>query len=74
MWSTGMMNGVYYEVKHYEEGSVFGICEGKISKLFMRRDRKVLISYDRGWDVRPDPAGDPEAYAVYQALLNKYNY
>ena len=72
MWSTGMMNGIYYEVKHYAEGSIFGINEGRISKLFMRKTGKTYCNYDRGWDVMPDPE-DQEAYGLYLGLLDSFN-
>ena len=33
MWSQGTEHGYTYWVKHYEEGSEFGINGGRISKL-----------------------------------------
>jgi len=65
-----------YEVKHFEEGSRFGIGEGRISKLriirrYPRRTREVC-AYDRGWCVRPDKANTADM-AAYNALLERYN-
>ena len=70
MWTTGNLNGYEYQIKHYSEGSVFGIDEGKISKLHISRDGKTVVNYDRGWDIEPV---DSEARAVYEALLLAYN-
>lgn len=70
MWTKGSINGFDYLVKHYEEGSVFGIKEGRISKLEIRKDGKSVANYDRGWDL--EPAGE-EVNAVYSELLKMYN-
>jgi hypothetical protein len=77
MWSEGILTGpetgvpYKYWVKHYEEGSEFGIDGGRISKLTIRRlnDHRDLCNYDRGWDIKP--AG--EVRAVYAMILEKYN-
>lgn len=70
MWTTGKLNGYDYQVKHYREGSVFGIEEGKISKLHIVKNGKTVVNYDRGWDIEPV---DSEARAVYESLLKAYN-
>lgn len=75
MWSKGILEidgvKVEYQVKHFEEGSVFGIDEGKVSKLFCYIGRKEIISYDRGdWDKKPTTAVSRKAY---KALLEKFN-
>lgn len=43
------------EAKVYDGGSVFGINEGRISKLFVSKkgSKKFLLCYDRGWAVKP---------------------
>ena len=78
MWSQGMIaypkTGEMYKywVKHFEEGSEYGIDGGRISKLTIHSvdgDREVC-NYDRGWDV--EPATD-EVKKVYAILLEKYN-
>jgi len=77
MWSEGiiacpMTGGKYkYWVKHFEEGSQFGIDGGKISKLTIRKvdSTRDLCNYDRGWDVKPIE----EVKAVYAIILSKYN-
>ncbi len=81
MWSDGMVRAasgtVYeYQVKHYDEGSRFGINGGRVSKLWIAArggviGRKVVVSYDRGWDIKPEDGS--EAYEVMQDLLRKYN-
>lgn len=53
MWSHGFIEGSEYWVKHYDEGSVFGIDGGRISKLTVKRGGKEIVSYERGWDVEP---------------------
>lgn len=78
MWSEGiitcpMTGGKYkYWVKHYEEGSQYGIDSGKVSKLTIRKldESRDLVNYDRGWDVEPNTN---EVKAVYAIILQKYN-
>ncbi len=70
MWTSGKIDGFEYELKHYEKGSVYGIGEGRISKLEIRKDGKILVNYDRGWDVEPK---DEAVKVIYEILLNKYN-
>jgi len=70
MWTTGTVGGYKYAVKHYEVGSYYGINDGKISKLEIRKDGKILVNYDRGWDVEPQGA---EVIEIYEALLDRFN-
>ena len=77
MWSECIIScpdmGGKYKcwIKHFEEGSRFGIENGKISKLTIRKlgETRDLCHYDRGWCV--EPVG--EVKAVYAILLLKYN-
>lgn len=69
MWSEGKIDGYDFCVKHFEEGSIFGIDEGRISKLNIRKDGIDLCDYDRGWDVEPVA----EVMPVYEKLLKKFN-
>lgn len=58
-------------IKHYEEGSRFGIEGGRVSKLTIRRfgEPRDLCNYDRGWDIEPAD----EVKTVYALILEKYN-
>lgn len=70
MWTKGKINGFDYQIKHFDESSVFGIDEGRISKLWILKDGKTYANYDRGWDIYPT---DAEAKQVYNEILKKYN-
>lgn len=70
MRTKGTMNGFEYQVKHFDEGSIYGIDEGKISKLWIAKNGKEYANYDRGWDTIPT---DPEAKKVLDYLIKKYN-
>lgn len=61
---------VRYQVKAYDEGSVFGINEGRISKLWLQIGDCTVANYDRGWDVEPTCE---EANLALCILLNDYN-
>lgn len=57
MWKEGSIkvNGdiFRYWMKQYDKGSEWGIDGGRISKLMLKRDGKIVCNYDRGWDIKP---------------------
>lgn len=69
MWTKGMVDGYDYCIKHFNEGSIYGIDGGKISKLEIRRDGKIHVNYDRGWDIEPQGA---EVKAVFEKILRQH--
>lgn len=74
-WTKGVVtvNGkpFVFEIKHFATGSEFGINNGCISKMYISSDSKVLVNYDRGWDIRPN--GEPYLMAAYNAILDRFN-
>lgn len=44
---------VSYSMKVFEELSEYGINQGRISKLTLKNNNKVIANYDRGWDIMP---------------------
>lgn len=74
MWAEGSLkvyNSVFhYWVKHYDESSQFGIDGGRISKMMLKRDGKVVLNYDRGWDIT---ASDPDTDLAKDILIHEYN-
>lgn len=70
MWKRLFYEGYEIEAKVYETGSEYGIDGGRISKLWMRKDGRIALNYDRGWDVHPV---DKDAERVYEYVLKKWN-
>lgn len=70
MWTKGTIDGFDYCIKHYEEGSIYGINNGRISKLEMRKDDVIIANYDRGWDIKPE---GEEAQAALAMILEEFN-
>ena len=74
MWKEGAIligaKGYRYWVKHYEEGSQFGIDGGRISKLMIKRVGEIVCNYDRGWDIKPVDEDTEFALAI---LLKDFN-
>ena len=62
----------HFWVKAYEEGSEFGIDNGRISKLTIKVDGEVTANYDRGWDIEPNE-DDGITLLAYSILYNEYN-
>ncbi|MFA5735478.1 MAG: hypothetical protein WC904_10970 [Proteiniphilum sp.] len=54
----------------YGEGSEYGIDEGRISKLMLKRNGNVVCNYDRGWDIRPR---DTDTRQALVSLKKTYN-
>lgn len=64
-------------------GSDNGINGGRISKLMIRlsdfnkdlseRKSYILLNYDRGWDIEPDP-NNKNLMEAYNYVLTEHNY
>ena len=74
MWKEGSIkvgNSIFhYWIKVYDVGSVYGINGGRISKLMLKCDGKIVCSYDRGWDVLPE---DSDTKTAYEILIQAEN-
>lgn len=74
MWHEGSIkvygSVFHYWMKQFDEGSEWGIDGGRISKLMLKRDGKIVANYDRGWDVRPS---GPDTELAVQILLHTEN-
>jgi len=68
-WTKGTVGGFDFTIKHFDEVSYYGIDEGRISKLEIRKGYKTLANYDRGWDIEVPE----EAQAAYTAILAEFN-
>ena len=57
MWKEGTLkvggSWFHYWYRVFDEPSRFGIEEGRISKLMLKRKDEIVCNYDRGWDIRP---------------------
>jgi len=75
MWKEGSLrvNGeiFHYWMKQFDEGSEWGIDGGRISKLMLKRNGKVVYNYDRGEDVAPV---DKNTDFALEILLHSENY
>lgn len=68
--TTGKTNGYRYSIKHFENGSEYGIDGGRISKLWIGKDGQTFANFDRGWDIYPTTA---EALEILDELVTKFN-
>jgi hypothetical protein len=71
MWRESELSGYKFWIKVYSESSDFGVRNGKISKLTIRKvgSTKDLCLYDRGWSVEPQG----EVVAIFEEILRLYN-
>ena len=73
MWESGILTidgmNIAWNAKVFDEGSIFGINEGRISKLSAKINNKWIFNYDRGWDIKPK---DKIAKKAFEILVQKY--
>ena len=74
LWHEGALK-VYgsnyrYWAKVYDEGSEYGIDGGRVSKLMIKQDNRIVVNYDRGWDIEPQ---DPNAQLAMEIILHEFN-
>ncbi len=62
----------HFWAKVYDEGSIYGIDEGRISKLKITIDGRTVVSYDRGWDIEPDE-NDMATMIAYSICIKDFN-
>lgn len=65
-WTSGDIGSYSFSAKVFEEGSDYGIENGKVSKLSVSDSKSQILNYDRGWDVKPKTA---EQKKVLKAIL-----
>lgn len=75
-WVDGSIDGFRFQAKVFNEGSMYGINEGRVSKLMIWDEAKrqehqnifkgCIVNYDRGWDIEPTHADEKE---ILQAAL-----
>jgi hypothetical protein len=63
----GELNGYNFDALVFEEESEYGINEGRVSKLFVSRNGKNLITYDRKWELKPSM----HILYIYDLIINK---
>ena len=66
----GKYTVVHYWAKVFDEDSVYGINEGRISKLMLKQNGEIVYNYDRGLDIAPADGDTDIALAI---LLKDYN-
>ena len=75
MWKEGTLKVhdsiFHYWLKVYDENSQYGNDGGKVSKLMLKRNGKIVANYDRGWDIKP---ADPDTQLAVELLLHSENY
>jgi len=57
-----------FQAKIFTIGSCFGIKDGRVSKLFVKRNNKVLFNYERGIDI------PPRTLAIKQFVMRWYPF
>jgi hypothetical protein len=79
-WVYGKVDKYDFEAKLFDVGSIFGINDGKVSKLFIWEQKvreklhdflgACVVIYDRGWGLEPTDKIKPYYDAVMELLEN----
>lgn len=74
MWREGKIEvenrTIHYWIKSFDSGSPYGIDEGRISKLMLKRDDQIIANFDRGWGIEPI---DAKAQAALEIFMKEFN-
>lgn len=75
-WVDGTIDAFRFQAKVFNEGSVYGINEGRVSKLCIWNAAhpqlsQSIVNYDRGWDIRPSFPADRRMMKALVAYLEK---
>lgn len=65
-WATGKIGPYEFQAWVFDEASIYGINNGRVSKLFMSKQKETIVRYDRKWELEPT---DKKGIAAYQQLL-----
>ena len=53
-WVHGICGEYNFDAKLFDDGSQFGINNGRVSKLSIAKyNGSPDVNYDRGWDIKP---------------------
>jgi hypothetical protein len=63
---------LFYEfhAKVFNEGSEYGIENGRVSKLEILKNKQTIVHYDRGWDLKPS---NTQHRKVFKAIMDELN-
>ncbi len=73
-WEFGTLTidgmNITWNAKIFDDGSIFGIKNGRISKLCAKIGDEWIFNYDRGWDIKPQGTIAKKAFKM---LVKQYN-
>ena len=70
-WVEGKVGKYKFQAKLFDNGSIFGIDKGRVSKLSIGNEGELcIVNYDRGWDKKPNKNAKPYFDAVMELLEN----
>ncbi len=77
-WVEGVVGMYKFQAKLFDEGSTYGINNGRVSKLSIWDEKArwekqnffdaCIMNYDRGWDIEVD-ANNQEYQEAYSAVM-----
>jgi len=68
-WVKGIVGDYKFEAKLFDEPSMYGINDGRVSKLSITdKQNNWVINYDRGWDIEVTKKTKPYFDAVMELL------
>ena len=66
-WVSGEYGDYRFSAKLFDDPSIFGIKNGRVSKLAIIHNKfNQIVNYERGWDIKPTKEHKP----AYKAIMN----
>ena len=65
-WVSGTIGDFHFCAKVYGAPSNYGINGGCVSKLGIKKGKRPVVNYQRGWDIQP---GSDEVREIFRAVL-----
>lgn len=66
-WVKGSTDGFSFEALVFSEASEWGINKGPVSKLFITKEKQVVLAYDRRWEKESQ---QPAVVKAFQKIMN----
>lgn len=70
-WVTGKVGLYQFQAVVFGEGSIYGINNGRVSKLFIQKQEQPVVVYDRKWEKNPTEKTDQACYLQLLSSLEQ---
>lgn len=70
-WVTGNVGAYEFQAKVFSEGSIYGINDGRVLKLYLKKQQQPVAVYDRKWEKLPTDKTDEACFSHLLSSLEQ---